>query len=87
MMDWEKAIDWKKTVEHGTRISYDSSMKKLEHLEHQKAIHESRFHSKFTVEQIEHLAVMARENILPDGTYGDDECAVWVILRRVFNYD
>lgn len=29
------------------------------------------------------LAEMARLNIVPDGTFSDDECNIWSAIRRV----
>lgn len=29
------------------------------------------------------LAEMARLNIVPDGTFSDDECNIWSAMRRV----
>lgn len=73
---------WKKAIENGVS---KHQVKELEHSEHEKSVHESRFHSKFTMEQVEHIAVMVREDVLPDGTYSDDECSLWVTLQRVFH--
>lgn len=57
----------------------------VRHAKHEQAIHDSRFDSTFTFEQVEHLAEMAYEGIVPDGTYSDDECSLWEVLRREFH--
>jgi hypothetical protein len=62
-----------------------SELKRLQHHEHEQAVHKSRFHSTFTFEQVTHLATLAYEGITPDGTYSDDECSLWSELRREFH--
>ena len=58
----------------------------VQHAKHEQAIHDSRFHSKFTFEQVEHIAELAYKGIIPDGTYSDDECSLWEVLRREFHH-
>ena len=68
---------------HGDKYS---TQKAIEHELHRRARDESGFHSKFTFEQVTHIAVLAYEGIVPDGTYSDDECALWESLRREFHH-
>lgn len=63
-----------------------SERKEWQHRLHRKAIGESRFHGGFTFEQVEHIAVLAYEGIIPDGDYSDDECSLWSALRREFHH-
>ena len=64
----------------------DRDSKWVQHEKHRRAVHESRFHSTFTFEQVEHIAELAYKGIVPDGTYSDDECSLWAALRREFHH-
>jgi len=69
---------------HDPRVKF-AERKRAQHREHKQAIHESRFRvCKFTFEQVEHIAMLAHEGVVPDGTYSDDECSLWEVLRREF---
>jgi hypothetical protein len=36
----------------------------------------------YNIEMLRVLKKMAREDIYPDGTFGDDECCLWEMFRR-----
>lgn len=48
-----------------------------------KSLDNGNNNTVYTMEMIMALRDMAKENVYPDGRFGDDDCNVWSMFREV----
>ena len=62
--------------------AYEQGVKDDYHEEQRKLMEKTGCNLVYNIEMLRVLKKMAREDIYPDGTFGDDECCLWEMFRR-----
>lgn len=77
MFEYEK-FEYEKF--HCDKFEYENFLKDNYHEAYENS--KDAYGQKFTIAQIRALKEMANNDVWPDGTFGDDECILWSLLRE-----